>query len=155
MLKSQTGGGDSYAVSARMPPLPLSPVKDLSFRGVEFATDGGTTNILEVKFMANCENCKGKDAHAPESVPYIVHESSMARMERQIKRLWIALLVAVCLLFASNSGWLFCWMQYDYSSDEIVVEQDAQDGGNANYIGNDGDIVNGLPESDSSEAQTD
>ena len=103
--------------------------------------------------MANCETCK-KVQNAPESVPYIVHESSMARMERQIKRLWVAVIVAVCLLFASNAAWLYAWCQYDYSSDEIVVEQDAQDGGNANYIGNDGDIVNGLPESDSSEAQT-
>ena len=103
--------------------------------------------------MANCETCK-KVQNAPESVPYIVHEASMARMERQIKRLWVAVIVAVCLLFASNAAWLYAWCQYDYSSDEIVVEQDAQDGGNANYIGNDGDIVNGLPESDSSEAQT-
>ena len=105
--------------------------------------------------MANCETCKGKDAHAPESVPYIVHESSMARMERQVKRGWIALIVAVCLLFASNAAWLYAWCQYDYSSEEIIVEQDAQDGGNANYIGNDGDIVNGLPESDSTEEETD
>ena len=104
--------------------------------------------------MANCETCKGKDAHAPESVPYIVHESSMARMERQIKRGWIALIVAVCLLFASNAAWLYAWCQYDYSSEEIIVEQDAQDGGNANYIGNDGDIVNGLPESDSTATET-
>ena len=105
--------------------------------------------------MANCETCKCKEAHAPESVPYIVHESSMARMERQIKRGWIALIVAVCLLFASNAAWLYAWCQYDYSSEEIIVEQDAQDGGNANYIGNDGDIVNGLPESDSTEEETD
>ena len=105
--------------------------------------------------MANCETCKGKEAHAPESVPYIVHESSMARMERQVKRGWIALIVAVCLLFASNAAWLYAWCQYDYSSEEIIVEQDAQDGGNANYIGNYGDIVNGLPESDSTEEETD
>ena len=103
--------------------------------------------------MANCETCK-KVQSAPENVPYIVHESSMARMERQIKRLWIAVIVAVCLLFASHAAWIYAWCQYDYSSEEIVVEQDAQDGGNANYIGNDGDIVNGLPESDSSKAQT-
>lgn len=99
--------------------------------------------------MANCESCKSKNA--PESVPYIVHESSMARMERQIKRGWIALIVAVFLLFASNAAWLYAWMQYDYVSEEIIVEQDAQDGGNANYIGNDGDIVNGLPESNEEE----
>ena len=91
--------------------------------------------------MANCESCKGKDAHAPESVPYIAHESSMARMERQVKRGWIALIVAVCLLFASNAAWLYAWCQYDYSSEEIVTV-DGKDG-IANYIGNDGDIVNG------------
>ena len=88
-----------------------------------------------------CETCKGKDAHAPESVPYIVHESSMARMERQVKRGWIALIVAVCLLFASNAAWLYAWCQYDYSSEELVTV-DGKDG-IANYIGNDGDIVNG------------
>ena len=104
--------------------------------------------------MAHCETCKNVK-NEPENVPYIVHESSMARMERQIKRLWIALIVAIVLLFASNAGWLYAWCQYDYSSEEIVVEQDAKDGGNANYIGNNGDIVNGLPESDSSKAQTD
>ena len=99
--------------------------------------------------MANCETCKGKDAHAPESVPYIVHESSMARMERQVKRGWIALIVTVCLLFASNAAWLYAWCQYDYSSEEIVTV-DGKDGV-ANYIGNDGDIVNG--ESYGSEAE--
>ena len=104
--------------------------------------------------MANCETCKGKEAHAPGNVPYIVHESSMARMERQIKRGWIALIVAVCLLFASSAIFTYAWLQYDYSSEEIIVEQDAQDAGNANYIGNDGDIVNGLPEGDSTETET-
>ena len=104
--------------------------------------------------MGNCETCK-KVQNAPQNVPYIVHESSMARMERQIKRLLIALIVAIVLIFASNAAWIYVWCQYDYSSEEIVVEQDAKDGGNANYIGNDGDIVNGLPESDSSKAQTD
>ena len=101
--------------------------------------------------MANCETCKGKEAHAPESVPYIVHESSMARMERQVKRGWIALIVAVCMLFVSNAAWLYAWMQYDYSSEETIVDVNSDDGGNANYIGNDGDIVNG--ESDRTETE--
>ena len=89
--------------------------------------------------MTNCETCKGKEAHAPESVPYIAHELSMARMERQVKRGWIALIVAVCLLFASNAAWLYAWCQYDYASYEAITA----DGGDANIIGNDGDIVNG------------
>ena len=103
--------------------------------------------------MANCETCRGKDAHAPESVPYIVHESSMARMERQIKRGWIALIVSVMLLFSSNVLWLAAWVSYDYTSEEVIVDVNSDDGGNANYIGNDGDIVNG--ESNRAETETD
>ena len=94
--------------------------------------------------MANCESCKGKDAQAPESVPYIVHELSMARMERQVKRGWIALIVAVCLLFVSNAAWLYAWTSYDYASYEAITD----DGGDANIIGNDGDIYNGYGEAE-------
>ena len=94
--------------------------------------------------MANCETCKGKETHAPESVPYIVHESSMARVERQVKRGWIALIVAVCLLFASNAAWLLAWASYDYASYEATTD----DGGVANIIGNDGDIYNGYGETE-------
>lgn len=87
--------------------------------------------------MANCENCK-KVQNAPENVPYIAHESSMARMERQIKRLWIALIVAVCLLFASNVG----WMIYESQFDTISYEQDGEGINNVN-IGEQGDLING------------
>lgn len=93
--------------------------------------------------MANCETCK-KVQSSPENVPYIVHESSMARMERHIKRLWIAVIVAVCMLFASNAGWLFAWTSYDYSSHEAITD----DGGDANIIGNNGDIYNGYVEAE-------
>ena len=88
--------------------------------------------------LKNCDNVQG----APESVPYIVHESSMARMERQIKRLWIALIVAIYLLFASNAGLLLAWTSYDYASYEAITDN----GGDANIIGNDGDIYNGYGE---------
>ena len=101
--------------------------------------------------MANCETCKGKYAHAPESVPYIVHESSMARMERQVKRGWIALIVAVCLLFASNATWLYAWCQYDYSSEETIYQQDGE---GTNIIGDSNEVDNYGAESDNSEAHT-
>ena len=102
--------------------------------------------------MANCETCKGKDAHAPESVPYIVHESSMARMERQIKRLWLSLIVSVILLFASSAIFAWAWMQYDYSSEEIVYQQDGE---GTNIIGDSNEVDNYGAESDNSEAQED
>ena len=94
--------------------------------------------------MANCETCK-KSQNAPENVPYIVHESSMARMERQIKRLWIALIVSIAMLFSSSAIFAWAWMQYDYESYEITADGDS----NANYIGQDGNIYNGgIGESD-------
>ena len=61
--------------------------------------------------MANCESCK-KVQNAPESVPYIVHESSMARMERQIKRLWITVLVMIVMLIGTNGAWLLYNSQF-------------------------------------------
>ena len=79
------------------------------------------------------DNCK-------DMVPYIVHESSMARQERTIKRLIIALIFSVMLAFTSNALWLLAWTSYDYTSEDISV--DGTDGV-ANYIGNDGDINNG------------
>lgn len=96
-----------------------------------------------------CNNCGTENQNV--TVPYVVHESTVARMERIIKRQWIALIVAVALIFASNAIWLYAWMQYDYSSEEIIV--DAEDNGDANYIGQDGNIYNG--EDNSEEAQAD
>ena len=101
--------------------------------------------------MANCESCK-KVQNAPESVPYYVYESSMARMERQIKRLWTAVIIAVCLLFASNAAWLYAWLRYDYSSEETIYQQDGE---GTNIIGDSNEVDNYGAESDNSEAQTD
>ena len=93
--------------------------------------------------MANCEICKGKEAHAPESVPFIVHESSMARMERQIKRLWIALIVCITMLFVCNAGWLIYGSQFA----TISYEQDGEGINNVN-IGEQGDLINGTESED-------
>ena len=99
--------------------------------------------------MANCETCKNAKS-APENVPYIVHEASMARMERQIKRLWIAVIVAVCLLFASSAIFAYAWLQYDYSSEETIYQQDVE---GTNIIGDSNEVDNYGAESDNSEAQ--
>lgn len=85
------------------------------------------------------------------SVPYIVYESAQTRMERTVKRLLIALIIAVFLVFASNAVWLYAWMQYDYyDGEETKIDVDAKDG-TANYIGNDGSIINGQNTSDQKE----
>ena len=87
--------------------------------------------------MANCESCKNKiETH--DIVPYIVHESSMARMERTIKRLWITILTIIFLLVRTN----FAWIWYENQFEDIEIVQENADGYN-NFIGNDGDIVYG------------
>lgn len=91
--------------------------------------------------MSNCGNCNGKDKNTPENVPYLVHEMEMARAERTIKRLWITTLVLIFMLVGTNAAWLWWSNQWEtVESWEITQEND---GGYNNYIGNDGDIVNG------------
>lgn len=96
------------------------------------------------------KTCNGCGEHnLPESVPYIVHESDMSRLERQLKRLWVVILILIFLLVGSNCAWLWYESQFETveTVEEVVV--DADDNGIANYIGNDGDIING--ESDGKE----
>lgn len=96
----------------------------------------------------SCETCKNKPT-TPESVPYIVHESAMARAERTVKRLWITILTLILFLVGSNCVWIWWNSQWEtVESWEITQEND---GGYNNYIGNDGDIVNG--ETDNQENQ--
>lgn len=83
-----------------------------------------------------------------EPVPYIVYEGEQVRTERNVKRLIIALVVAILLIFASNVIWLYAWMQFDYVGEVThTIDVDAEDGV-ANYVGRDGDIVNGKDYSD-------
>ena len=91
----------------------------------------------------DCETCKEKRkviAQTPKDVPYIAHESAVARLERVIKRLWVLALVLIVLLAASNAAWIL-W-ESQYQTIETTITQENADGYN-NYIGNDGDIVNG------------
>lgn len=82
------------------------------------------------------------------TVPYIVHESAMARNERHIRRLVIALIVAIVMMVAMNIAWLYVWNSYEYVGESSVSVEGE---GNANYIGNDGDITNGEDNSSENE----
>ena len=82
-----------------------------------------------------CNNCAEK---APTNVPYVVHESAMARAERVIKRQWIAIILLICMLFSSFG--LFVWYESLYET--ISYEQDGEGINNVN-IGEQGDLNNG------------
>ena len=87
-----------------------------------------------------------------KNVPYIVYESMLEKEDRQQRRMVIIIILLIVLLVASNSLWVYEWTRYDYVDEETEsVELDAEDGGNANYIGRNGRIVNGTSESDQDE----
>lgn len=76
----------------------------------------------------DCNSCEKKRAVDP--VPYVVHESAMARNERTVKRIVIALLVVIILWFATVCTFVWYLNQYDFESYEYT-----QDGEGVNIIG--------------------
>ena len=72
----------------------------------------------------------------------IAFERMQAKDERNDRWRNIIIIILIILLALTNGAWLWAWNQYDYV-DDYSVELDSGDGGNANYIGNDGDIYNG------------
>lgn len=73
-----------------------------------------------------------------QNIPYFVHEGTMTRMERTIKRLWVLCIILIILLAGSNAAWL--WYENQFI-DEVTVTQENGDGYN-NYVDGDGTINN-------------
>ena len=88
----------------------------------------------------------------PVAVPYVVYSDTVANYHWVIKKLVIALVVTVFLMFASNLAWLFVFQSYDFSTEETVTTVDSEGEGIANYTGGDGGVVIG--ESDSQKDST-
>ena len=65
----------------------------------------------------------------------ILHE-----LKATIKRLWITVVILIVLLFGTNLAWLYYWNLPD---EEYTIRQETSDEGTNNYIGNDGDIMEG------------
>ena len=66
------------------------------------------------------------------------HEKEMTRMETANKRMFIAFLIVLVMLFVTNAAWIV----YENQFQDVVVTQENDQAAN-NYIGNDGDIYNG------------
>lgn len=77
-----------------------------------------------------------QDNKSPESVPFIVFEATMSRMERQAKRLWVLLIGALIALVATNAAWIWYESQFETVSYEQEVQQDTE-GGNNTFVGGD------------------
>jgi len=72
------------------------------------------------------------------SVPYIVHEGDMTRLERTNRRLWILSIMLVLLLVGTNAGWIYYENQFQEVETVTTqeVDQDVDTGeGAATVIG--------------------
>ncbi len=92
----------------------------------------------------NCNNCKKENEEMTMvTMSGANWEKNEERHSREKKRLWITILVLIGALVASNLAWIIYENSFDdvITTEEIIV--DADDNGNANYIGQDGNIYNG------------
>ena len=86
----------------------------------------------------DCKGCENKTT----AVPYLVYEGEMARSERNLKRLWITVILLICLLVGSNVGWLIYESQFEdvITTEEVSQEVDAGDTGGNIVVNGIGDI---------------
>lgn len=84
-----------------------------------------------------------------KDIPYIAHESEMARLERVIKRMFILIIILILLLFGTNAGWL--WYESQFEDVETTVTQELDSGKGGNAIINDGVHINGEGETNSND----
>ena len=73
------------------------------------------------------------------NIPYIAHESMMARLERITHRQWIVILVLILALVASNVGWILYESQWEVVEETTVTQEAETDNGDAvnRYVGGD------------------
>lgn len=86
-----------------------------------------------------CNNCNTNDMAV---MPIAQHEKDQNRLMGIIKWLIAVIVILIVLLVGSNVGWLIYNSQFEVMEESTTITQENAEGYN-NYIGNDGDIVNG------------
>ena len=85
-----------------------------------------------------CNSCNTNDMAV---MPIAQHEKDQNRLMGIIKSLIAVIVILIVLLVGSNIGWLVYEAQYEVVEETAITQENAE--GYNNYIGNDGDIVNG------------
>lgn len=88
-----------------------------------------------------------KETNQNTQVPFLVYDSTVARFERTIEKLWILCIIVIVLLIGTNAFWIY----YENQFEDITVTQEVDNGeGNTNVSGI-GGISNGESEADSTD----
>lgn len=101
--------------------------------------------------MPDCKTCK-ENRQNVEPVPYIVHESAMARQERNNKRWFIAWLITFILLVGCVAG--FVWYENQWEVVETEITQDIDTGIGDAFVSGTGDVIYGESAADSTDENT-
>lgn len=79
-----------------------------------------------------------------KDVSYIVFESTIARFDRVIKRMWIIILILVFLLLGTNLAWLCYESQFKEVTETTTttqeIKQKADGDSNNSFIGGDNNV---------------
>lgn len=86
-----------------------------------------------------CNSCNTNDMAV---MPIAQHEKDQNRLMGIIKSLIAVIVILILLLVGTNVGWLIYNSQFEDVEESTTITQENAEGYN-NYIGNDGDIVNG------------
>lgn len=86
-----------------------------------------------------CNSCNTNDMAV---MPIAQHEKDQNRLMGIIKSLIAVIVILIVLLVGTNVGWLIYNSQFEVVEENTTITQENAEGYN-NYIGNDGDIVNG------------
>lgn len=90
------------------------------------------------KECVNCKACTETPTDTIKTVPFYAYEASAARADEKNKRLLIALVISIVLMFATNIAWLY----YESQFETVSYTQDG-DGINNICIGNQEGIHHG------------
>ena len=91
-----------------------------------------------------CHNCKDNEQIPEQSK----NELAFAFVERMVKRLWIALIVTICLAVIAPLAVHFGWLHYEA---QFETYEYTQDGEGTNIIGDGNDVNNGAEIADQEE----
>lgn len=72
-------------------------------------------------------------------IPYYAHEGEMSRMERINKRWFVAFLIVLVMLFATNAGWII----YEHQFETYDIQQAVETGQGDAAVAGIGDAING------------
>ena len=68
--------------------------------------------------MKTCDTCNAEKT----SIPYVVHEATVTRLERINTRLWIVVLILIFALIASNLAWIIYEKQFEAIESDTIID---------------------------------